>query len=805
MPSKPITTTSPAMAPKMGVRTANTLAVLYLLVVTLLSYGSALAPSNTFLPADLLLLRAPYKQHTAELSPGFHGVARPATDPLFQFYPARKYLRDALHSGQVPLWNPYSLSGTPFAADDQSAVFYPINWLFALIPLTMAFGWVAALHTFLAGLFFWAWGRRLGWGHGAALSGATAWMLSGVMVSWQMWQVVDSTLCWLPLALYFWEGYRERRRPAQAVGVSVALGLCLLAGHLQFGFFVWLTVFAYALYRRPLAPTMWTVAARTLWPFLLGAALSFVQLAATADLLPRAVKRDASLDEMLQTALPLKQLAILVAPGLFGGQRDDLLSMHFGAIRYDFGAMTVFGHPPFVGAVNLYEMTVYCGVAALVFAVCGMRLRDRGDLSRFWFGVAIFALLMGCGSPLYGLFYHYVPLFKSFHGVARVFALFDFAIAALCAAGIHRLASMDADARKRLALYAGGGVAFAMVIALRLATTLQTPQGDVGSLLTHEWMANGHVARFFGVPLLIAGVAAVAVVQFPRMRKVVPLIIAADMLLFAVGFNGGVSAKLLYPPTPETDFVSRNLGSGRVLCLADSTGNYQSRLMPNSAMSIGWADVAGNDPLILASYDRFMRSINKAATGQEYPDGMGLISRYSDLLANTGIKFVISPSPVDIPGYTLAYQGDLFIYRRLPSLGDTRIAPFMPPTWRDFDVNATSDIVNRYGTETIRVTGVDLYSALMTDAIREPGWKVRIDGKPITPNQGSFDDVFGDNLFIKVPLDPGSHTVVLRYLPTPIKFGLYVTLFGCCVCAAILTRSVFRAVRKASNDVVSGS
>ncbi|HEY3328617.1 MAG TPA: hypothetical protein VGK19_01235 [Capsulimonadaceae bacterium] len=780
--TKPQPTDPQPTAPRFTPRVLNSLAVLYLLIVTLISYGSALAPSNTFLPADLLLLRAPYKQMTADLAPGFHGVARPATDPLFQFYPARKYLRDSLRADYVPLWNPLSLSGTPFAADDQSAVFYPVNWLFAILPLASAFGWVAALHTFLTGLFFWLWGRRLGWGHSAALSGATAWMLCGVMVSWQMWQVVDSTLCWLPLALYFWEGYRASGSRRQAVGVAAALGLSLLAGHLQFGFFVWLTVFAYALYRPAIGTNTLRNLARAVGVFALATGLSFVQLAATADMLLRAARRDVSLSELLQTALPIKQIGLLFTPDLFGGQRDDFLSLHFGGVRYDFGSISLTGHAPFVGAVNLYELTVYCGVAAFVLACFGLNLRQRGDLSRFWVGVGLFALLMGLGTPLYALFYNFVPLFKSFHGVARVMVLFDFAIAALCGAGVQRLATMAPEERKRFLLIAGSVSVFAILIAFRLASTLQTPQGDVGYLLTHDWMLNGHVARFVGIPLLIAALTLVFAAK-PKLHRFAFVVVAADMLLFAVGFNGGVSAKLLYPSTPATEYVSQNLGNGRVLCLADDTGNYQSRLMPNSAMSLGWRDVSGNDPLILASYDKYMRSVNLALAGSEYPDGMGLIPHVGPQLDQTGLKFVVSPSQLSLPGYREVFAGDLFVYERVGYADENRLLSIGGKAEA-----SKIEITDSFGTETIKTAGVAGVPMLRTMAVNEPGWRLTVDGvlAQVEPDSA---------LFANVRLTSGPHTVILRYLPAPVLFGLYITLLS----IAIATGLFFSGLRRSES------
>ncbi|MDR3710244.1 MAG: hypothetical protein P4L33_18260 [Capsulimonadaceae bacterium] len=798
-------------------RLRTILAVAYLLAVTLISYGPALAPSNTFLPADLLLLRAPYKQHVAQLDPGFTQVARPVTDPLFQFYPSRKFLRDSLREGTLPLWNPLSLSGTPFAADDQSAIFYPPNWLFAILPLAPAFGWLAALHTFLTGLFFWAWSMRLGRGDLGSLSGATVWMLCGVMVSWQMWQVVDDTLCWLPLALYFWEAYRSSRSLRDLGGVAVALALTLLAGHLQFGFYVWLTVFCYALYRP--AGQGWRRIAAVIAPFALGAGLGFVQVATTADMLLRSLRANVSYDAMVKTAMPLKQLVLLVAPALLGGQRDDALTSLFGPLRYDLGGAIPFDHAPFVGDVNLYELTCYCGASALVFAAFGfIGFRNRGYLSRLWLGLAVFALLMGCGSPLFELFYNYVPLFKSFHGAARILVLVDFCVAALCASGIEHMGDFDRGLRRSLALKAFGVVAVVTLIGFRLATTLHTSVGDAGYLLTHDWMNNGHVARALLVPLAFAAVAALFAAFGPaKARVLLPALVAADMLLFACGFNAGAPARLLFPATPETQYISDHLAPGdRVLCLANVRGDYQSRLMPNSAMALGWPDISGNDPLVLARYDLFMRGVNKAQTGEEYPAGLGLVTAPGcaalDLI---DLRYVIAPaSPPSqfrldaTPNFTLAYSGDVNVYvnknARAPAWlaeqvnirsGDEALADLLNPRGMaalpdGCVLDRAPDIVlrripspapriavtSRGGTFDEHLSGDPSGLLLVTDTIYEPGWRAIVDGRPART-------YLADGLVAAT--DAGRH-VTLRYLPAPVQFGLYVTLFSFLILLAAL-------------------
>ncbi len=38
-------------------------------------------------------------------------------------------------SGHIPLWDPFAWGGRPFAGETQTSAYYPLNLLFALVPL----------------------------------------------------------------------------------------------------------------------------------------------------------------------------------------------------------------------------------------------------------------------------------------------------------------------------------------------------------------------------------------------------------------------------------------------------------------------------------------------------------------------------------------------------------------------------------------------------------------------------------------------------------------------------------------------
>src|SRR5262249_27024871 len=71
-------------------------------------------------------------------------------DLITTFYPFRSFVSQAVAAGTLPLWNPYLLGGTPFLANSQSSLFYPLNIPYYVLPTPAAWVLAIVLRTFLA-------------------------------------------------------------------------------------------------------------------------------------------------------------------------------------------------------------------------------------------------------------------------------------------------------------------------------------------------------------------------------------------------------------------------------------------------------------------------------------------------------------------------------------------------------------------------------------------------------------------------------------------------------------------------------
>ena len=174
-----------------------------------------------------------------------------------------------------------SLRRDPFAGNWQSALFYPLNWVYLFLPLAWAINFEIALHVFLTGYFASFWARRQGFHPLAQLLGGAMTMLGGsyyLHIFAGHLSLLDAC-AWIPLLLLSLEEMIKRPGAKWAMVGAVALAMEVLAGHPQSVFNSLVAAVLYAPFliwksRRGVA------LARVAGAFVGGLALSAVQLGA---------------------------------------------------------------------------------------------------------------------------------------------------------------------------------------------------------------------------------------------------------------------------------------------------------------------------------------------------------------------------------------------------------------------------------------------------------------------------------------------------------------------------------------------
>jgi hypothetical protein len=369
-------------------------------------------------------------------------------DYVLYWKPTFQFLSDAVCSGVVPLWNPYIGLGRPFLADMQNVVFYPPAYLICAGQLVGVFLSVWA-HCLLAILGMRRLGSALGVGRWQSYFMGFTYLASGALTA--RWMTGQITYCWglcfVPWLLYHalrTEDSWQTRRLAQYAG---CLALQFLCGHPQVFWFSAVGQAAFIFTRSLRLPVRQAIrdAAQGLGQFGVAcvgcAGLVAVVLLPMFELIKESNRSETT--AVFATSYNLSWKSLL---SLFGPLQD-------GAI---------------------WEANLFVGTVVVASGIMGLSMvRERNV--RGLLGVLLAALLIALGdkTPLFGLFYKWLPGYAGFRFHARAALLVVMAL--ICGAGIWF--SRPHPRLRAVWTYLCGGIpvhyAFIFVVVLQSLDLLQ--------------------------------------------------------------------------------------------------------------------------------------------------------------------------------------------------------------------------------------------------------------------------------------------------------------------------------------------
>ena len=754
------------------------LAILTLLPALLLF--PALFLGQALLPAHLLSDIAPWRkdwQHTPvpwDVLP-WDGIA--------QFYTWRSFTATSLHQGYLPLWNPHQFTGTPFVANAQSAVFYPLNILFTIMPVWAAFGVSAWLHLALTGCFMCLMLRRAGnRSIPAAVLGGIVWQLS----TWQVaWLALPTFLCvstWLPLAMLLTHKTVTKPSALRSAGLGACLGVMLLAGHFQIWIYCFLLCAAYAMTLLVSMRETWLrdrKAAAGVWGAVALALLVIVAIG-SAQLLP---------------SLELSRMSHRAASGAptMDGYHGYL---HLATLPF---ALITLIQPEFFGSPGqgtyalptpYAENACYLGVLGLLLAVVGLFSIRKDSGARFFAVAACVALLVAVGSPLAGLLYFGIPGFTQTGSPGRILVLWSFCGAGLAAAGLDRIITAGAASALREAGKALGIVA--VIVALCLADLALWLQKNAAPGSFETILASA--ADLWRLPVCILFVAGLALAAYRsgkmKQNAVVGLLVCvcgADLLISGMGTNRTVKPEEVYPITPAITFLQQHASDGRIMPVnkrwsMSAAHPPQAVLPPNAATVYGLSDVQGYDSLFPGQYMAFAAALN--ADGRSpAPDENGNMVFVrgigSDRARQAAARYVVTLGGLDtVPeGLRFAMQdGPVSVYE------DTQALP------RFSDAAGQAIPGADEGPNEMALTPASGSAAVIVRDQWYPGWKATVDGKPAPITEAPY-------IFRTVALPPAHNKpaiVRMEFSPASIQVGLYAMCIGLATLTAIVAATLRR-------------
>lgn len=690
-------------------------------------------------------------------------------DVITQIYPWKRVTIDSWKHGEMPLWNPFSFSGTSHAGNYQSAIFSPANLLFFVLPELHAWSLMILLQPILAAWFMMLFLRSLGISREGSTIGGIAFMFCGFIVVWMAYGTLAYAVLYLPLILFAINTFVQTGNKWRAAGIAAAIGASFLSGHFQMSLYVLLYAISFIFYRILRGENR-----RRGWIALLfvfcGVGLAFPQILPGFSAYAGAVRSSLFLKGEV---IPWQYIVTMFSPDFYGNP----------VTRNDW-----FGH--------YAEWASYIGVTALLLAFLAIAAKRKAAMVWYFIVMTVIPLLLAFQTPLVDLLFALKIPVVSTSSVSRIIILVSFSLAVLSGFGIDVLREAWAKrSGKRVLLWAVGSMVFVGVLWFVLLVLRPLPGDKLAIAVRNMYLPTALV----GITLAVTGAGFFLPKRFLMVLPFVLIVLAgADSYRFAAKWMPFDPAAYVYPQLPV------------VTQLRSLTASDCGRVFGNIGNEVGSAFgiplIEGYDAVYQHRYGKFMSA---ATSGQARTvdrsvvvfDKRGIFSE--DILELLGAKYYMHKKSDgrfpwaypfwDFPQYRLIWEDEHFqVLENANSLPRAFLASSYMIAKTDNElldalfsknINRRETIVlervpifdpetgagratiaSYRPTEVIIQTTSDSPKLLFLSDVYDPGWQVWVDGVKSELYRADF-------AFRAVSVPKGTHTIRMRYVPFGITLG----------------------------------
>jgi hypothetical protein len=692
----------------------------------------------------------------------------------------------SIWQGHLPLWDPYAYGGRPFAGEMQPSAYYPLNLLFALVPLNRNglisprfFHEFLVLTHILCAYFMFALLRELRCSRIAAFVGACGFSLGG-LISRMIWPMYIESCIWLPVVfLFLLRAMRAERRSRALLDAALGglcLGMSILTGGIAFsimqGIFAAAAILFYGGSSLSVTDGLWQAGGRRARWIRAGLILAvFVAVAGGTGAIQ---------------LLPGREYSALAMRFIDGGAFPAAEKIPYDRLvpgMWPQSIVSAIFPNAFKGiAAGEEYMPFYIGVFPLLLAVIAIWKSWNRPWVRYLTVIAVLAFVYSLGefSPLNGVLYATVPFLWAARSPNRFVYLVTFALAILAAFGLDiLLARADEDSwapAKRILKW----VAIACVAALFLPgifTQLNVGIWDALSLL----LVLGSCGLF------------VYLTRHPAGAWLRGALVA--FVLFDLSAFNWVEYDKASPSHPNAEMEQMISLRGPANFIKSRPGLHRVRVavenQPNAGDVYGIQTVWGGGATVLTNYSKlgvrddlmnvgyYIRPASTPDPNPLYQDGRWKVYEYKPGFPRAWFvhKVVVAPSSDAV-------------FRELSdpaiNLHDTAVLDAPLPHGLDATLDgqpggAESIIFRSYEADRMSMdVKTDKAGLMVLSEIYYPGWRARVNGKLAAIYQV-------DGALRGIPAPQGSSRIELEYVPVSFYLGGSITLFTViCVLAGLV-------------------
>lgn len=700
-------------------------------------------------------------------------VKNPAMpDVISQMYPWKKFTIEMLKGGQIPFWDPYSLSGTPHLANYQSAVFSTTNIFYFVFDFKNAWNLSVVIQPLLAGLFTYLFARSLKLSSGASLLSSVSFMFCGFITTWMNYTTLSLAISFLPLALLAIEKFSDNFKSRWLLILSIAITLSFFSGHFQTSFYLGLFTYGYILFKFLENKNIKKFIYLNIF-YLSGILLASPQLIPTMEFYLNS-SRSKGFGKV--SPFPLTHLPTIISPDFYGNP----------VTRNNFSLIYA-------------EYSLFAGVIPFCLSILTLLSKNKSTL--FFLISAIVALILSIDTPLTNLLISaQIPVIST-SALSRILVIFSFSIAILGGYGLDLFAKHLMERNyKKISLWVISLIGMFLVIWIFVLSKKIDPLYYPIALKNLILPSGLFLAIIFSIFIGIKK----SIIRFSIALLIILTIF--DMLRFATKWQPYTSKDLAFPATP---IINK-------LITLDNTYRTHAPFTAEGSVYFKIPITEGYTPLYIDKYGDFIASIidGKIKSSSRYTVSLPLNPNNLDKAINLlNIKYVLvkksdlSQSWVFPIGkfpedrFKKIYEDDKFlifennqVFPKAYLVGDYTVQKSEQEILnkiidKNFDLEkhviiekdpkinksklSTGETkITEYSPNKITViTNSEKNSFLVLGENFYPGWEVKVNGEK--------KEILRSNYTFKSVLVPsGKSTVEFYYFPKSFKDGLKIAIFA---------------------------
>jgi len=740
----------------------------------------------------------------------FDQIVYPAPDIFYSTYIERTlFSQSIIDYKSLPLWNPYVFSGSPFLGNPTSAMFYPLNLLFLLLPINAAFGYLFTIDSFLIGIFTYLYARIIKIDEFGSLISAVTIMFSGPLTAsvFAGHPILSDTFIWFPLALLFFELMLVKKRLIFVLMAGLTITLMFFAGAPQIAVYEIFSLLIYFLLRSiSEVKNIREFLKLSILPLL---AIGIGVLMATVQLLPN---------------LEFSRLSQRGSNGIPYAFASDFSLHPYQILSFVFPYF--FGSPlngTYWAKGNFWELNGYIGILPLIFAALSL-FSKKNKYVFIFFITGLFAILYALGkySYVFPFFFNYVPGFNNFRVPGRFLFVYAFSFSILSGIGANFLISNLINKIKVvnrkifilipttilplifLLLFIGTGKT---IVSMYEKYVLRNSFAvGINHSLLYSQTRNDIV--FFLVSLLFLYTTIILkkknIIKTYQLKALIIFFVFLDLWLFGSRLIDTRSIKETFKFTPIINRILKDKTTYRVF---DMKGEYIPLLASNNLES-----VTGVDPLYLKDTRNFLWSIGKYVD-MPYDSFVEINEISNPIFINLlNVKYAITNKKIKVnglseimesnfrPSYFSTPNQTYYLYKNTEVLPRAYIVPnaliinnknkifnfiannnFDPRKYVILEEQPKNVRLNNFSDfKEVNITKANFNEMslnfnltnsgfLVLSEINYPGWKAYDNGKKT--------EIFKANYILRaLYLNEGQHRIALIYEPNSYKIGLIISL-----------------------------